>query len=151
MTWMNHLRHKTAFKALAIIAVLLPAFVQFAQALPSQGPFSANSNTTQDTLANMVICTTYGVVAQSLKLDIQNGPKNPNSAPNPSNTNNAGGSCPVCLSFTIASNILVKAAFFLVVPQQTLQKVRGCSAAAHVLALPQRTHHPRAPPSYLTV
>ncbi len=141
MTCLKHLRRNSKIRLLAIVAMLLPALVQFAQALPLGG----NADGSGDGWTYAVICTANGVVSQPQALDAQG--QSQSKSQNTSNSKSAGTSCPVCTSFSIAHNTVAPEVDRFVASQKPGNKMVPLSRSVSSLNIVKTANFSRAPPS----
>ena len=142
MTCMNLLRRNSGINLLAIVAILLPAFIQFAQAMPIGG----SSDNAEDGWRYAVICTTYGIVKRPLPLASQSTTQDQSQSQNTPNSKNSGMRCPVCLSFSIANNTLAPEGFHFFAPEQSVQGVVFIGQYELTFSHVETANQTRAPP-----
>ena len=142
MTCMNLLRRSVRINLLAIVAILLPAFIQFAQAMP----IGSGSDEAEDGWRYAVICTTYGVVKRPLTSASQSNAQDQSQSQNAPNSKNSGTSCPVCLSFSIANNSLAPEGFHFSALRQNVQGVAFFEQHELTFSQVETANQTRAPP-----
>ena len=133
MKLISTLRQKMLPLYLAIFAILLPALVQVAQAIP----VSAATSGYDISQKYLVICTGQGIVYAP----------QPSDSSRPESQSSYGFDfCPVCTSFSIAQNTFTLKPPCFSYPENTTGSNLAFLAKTPLKVWRQRHHRPRAPP-----